>query len=554
MPLSRTITNIIDDRSYTTYLFGEQALQSSWSQPNVPVLVFTDSILPGFSVQNHGGPGGSGLGVELLFWGDWWNSPEGSTRRVLIESRAQTLLNTDYFSELKQYGIERPHWRGALVVTRPSPPGAFNSKDDYHVVPDLIDSLIDDDVYPDPDDERIASLVFLPKGFVENTKENGAHTFDFNQDFLERDYFYVAWIRPFGPETGEDPEDALRTMSHELVELLSDPELSTWYAGNDPTADGAEIADAAVSTDPTGKKNKQTAWVSGVHVQAYWSNQYGATVIPIDRDYQARINGTIKLDKRTVENGTFLPDPEDSRLCDILPQCCLLIQDYKYTIVKRDETVRLRIETQRYRTPVLAWTVEGKPVTANTTLSLDVIAGTFNKQHAHFAPKTVSVQCELKNNELSLHTVGTDANFDIAVSCSVTDGSIVGNIRTNVIAKPILTIGFVGAELTVDPDYEHQRAECEKAAAKMFKNIPNTKSKVKIGDPVEFSPTVLVELPAYARVQQYDRARRAVSLSQMAYASLPKETAKALTASLLHDVPALQAAISAESRKSENGD
>jgi hypothetical protein len=110
MPLSRTITNIIDDRSYTTYLFGEQVLQSSWSHPNVPVLVFADSILPGFPVQNHGGPGGSGLGVELLFWGDWWNSPEGSARRILIETRAQTLLNTDYFSELKQYGIERPLW------------------------------------------------------------------------------------------------------------------------------------------------------------------------------------------------------------------------------------------------------------------------------------------------------------------------------------------------------------------------------------------------------------------------------------------------------------
>jgi hypothetical protein len=550
MPLSRTITNIIDDRSYTTYLFGEQVLQSSWSHPNVPVLVFADSILPGFPVQNHGGPGGSGLGVELLFWGDWWNSPEGSARRILIETRAQTLLNTDYFSELKQYGIERPHWRGAKIVTRPNPPTAFNSKADYHVVPDLIDSLIDDDVYPDPDDERIASLVFMPKGFVENTGNNGAHTSDYNAELFDRDYFYVAWIRSFGPETGEDPEDTLRTMSHELVELLSDPEATTWYAGNTP--DGAEIGDAAVSNGPNGQK--QTAWVSGVHVQAYWSNQYGATVIPIDRDYQARIRGTIKLDKRAVENGTFKPDPQDSRLCNLLPQCCLAAKDYKYSIVKRDEVVHLSIETQRYRIPQLAWTVGGIPITFNTTLSLDVIAGTFAAQHSHFGPRTVSVQCQLQNNELTLRTVGTDANFDIAVSCSVTDGSIVGNVRTNVIAKPILTIGFVGAELTVDSDYEHQRAECEKAAAKMFKDMPQTKATVKIGDPVEFSPTVLAELPAYARVQQYDRARRAVSLSQMAYASLPKETAKALTASLLHDVPALQAAISVQSRRSENSD
>lgn len=551
MPLSRSIINFNDNRSYTTYLFGEQALQSSWSHPNVPVLVFADSILPGFSVQNHGGPGGSGLGVELLFWGDWWNSPEGSGRRALIESRAQTLLNTDYFSELKQYGIERPHWRGSLIVTRPGPPGAFNSSGDYQVVPDLIDSLIDDNVYPDPDDERIASLVFMPKGFVENTGNNGAHTFDFNQDFLERDYFYVGWIRSFGPETGDDPEDALRTMSHELVELLSDPESSTWYAGN--SANGGEIGDAAVSNGPKGQK--QTAWVSGVHVQAYWSNQYGATVIPIDRDYRARIVGTIKLDKRTVENGIFRPDPEESHLCGVLPQCCLNQKDYKYTIVHRDETVRLRIETQRYRMPVLAWTVEGKPVTANTTLSLDVFAGSFTKQHSQFVEKTVLVRCELQNNELVLHTVGTDDNFDITVGCSVTDGSFVGNIRTNVIAKPFLDIGFVGEELTLDPEYEHQRSECIKAAAKLFGKVAQEKPHLpKIGDPVEFNPTVLAELPAYARVDQYQRARRAIALSRAAYASLPTDTAQALTASLLRDVPALQAAIAANAKRGERSE
>ncbi|MBB5319312.1 hypothetical protein [Tunturibacter empetritectus] len=298
---------------------------------------------------------------------------------------------------------------------------------------------------------------------------------------------------------------------------------------------GGEIGDAAISNN-----QQQTAWVSGVHVQAYWSNQYGATVIPIDRDYQARINGAIKPDKRTVENGTFRSDPEDSRLCDILPQCCLAQKDYKYTIVHRDEIVRLRIETQRYRTPVLAWTVEGQPVTSNTTLSVDVLAGTFTKQHPHFVNKTISVQCELQNNEIVLHTVGTAANFDLTVGCSVTDGSFVGNIRSNVIAKPSLDIGFVGAELTVDPDYEHQRSECSKAAAKMFKNISQTSAKVKIGDPVEFSPTVLAELPAYARVDQYQRARWAIALSR--------------AASLLRDVPALQAAIAANAKRGERSE
>ena len=57
----------------------------------------------------------------------------------------------------------------------------------------------------------------------------------------------------------------------------------------------------------------------------------------------------------------------------------------------------------------------------------------------------------------------------------------------NVIAKPSTTVGFVGAELTVDPEYGRQKSECAKAAAKMFQGIAKTKPKVKFGDPSSLS-------------------------------------------------------------------
>ena len=67
--------------------------------------------------------------------------------------------------------------------------------------------------------------------------------------------------------------------------MLSDPELDGWYAGQAQTG---EIGDVAVTPKST---QKETAWVNGAQVQAYWSNQYGATVIPIDRDYKAEDPG-----------------------------------------------------------------------------------------------------------------------------------------------------------------------------------------------------------------------------------------------------------------------
>ena len=71
--------------------------------------------------------------------------------------------------------------------------------------------------------------------------------------------------------------------------------------------------------------------------------------------------------------------------------------------------------------------------------------------------------------------------------------------------------------------------------------------KVKIGDPVEFGEGVLGRVPVYARVRQFEHARRVVDLSRMAHAMLPAETARLLTASLVADVPALQAALATQS-------
>jgi hypothetical protein len=546
---NRTFINVNDKASYATYIFSEQEFEGSWSNPNVPLLIFSDNSLTGTSVDNHGGAVGSGVPVELLFWGDWWNSDEGVARRSLYVTRVQELLASDYFSELVQYGVARPTWRGAKVVTDPEPLQAFNSNDDVQSVPKLIETLIDDSVFPDPDDERIAFVVFMAKGFTQSLGDNGSHTKDYDSDFPwlsdifgGKEWFWVAWVRFFGNPgaTGgdEDPESAIRTFSHELVEMLTDPELDGWYAGS---ADKGEIGDAA-ATPGTG--TKQVAWVNGAKVSAYWSNRHRATVIPIDRDYQARILGTIQPGRRVPQTIPFRPDPNDNRLCNISSKCCLEQRDYHYTIVKQDETAQLRAETQRYRQPKFMWKVGDQPVSASATLAVDVIAGTFDGRIAEFGPKTVQIACTVLNNQLTLTTTGTGANFDVQVSCAVTDDSIVGNLKTNVVATPAVTVGFVGVELTDDPEYKAQKDACSKALTDLFQKLGVGKStKGKIGDPVEFGPAVLSDLPAYARVAEYSNAKRVVELSRMANAFLPQESAAPVISALVADVPVLQAAL-----------
>ncbi len=234
----RFLTQFNDfDESYVFAWLTDRAFESDWSRPNVPLLVFADSSLPGTSVIPHGGPVASGVPVQLLFWGSWWTTPEGGQRLWLIEDRLKAVLASNYFSELDQYGVSPPQFRGSLIVKKPSPPTSFPDLKAEHSPGDMIVDLIEDDVMPDPDDEQIAYIVLMPKGFT-TSGTNGAHTRDYDYEFpFDRDWFWWAWVRYFADN---EVDDTTRTLTHELTELLTDPNSGDgWFA--DPASDG-EIA------------------------------------------------------------------------------------------------------------------------------------------------------------------------------------------------------------------------------------------------------------------------------------------------------------------------
>jgi hypothetical protein len=553
VPATRSVIAVDTNNNLATLTLmrGDQVVEGSWSHPNVPLLIFDDNILPAASVTFHGGAIGTGLPVQLLFWGSWWLSPEGAGRRVMIETRTQAVLASDYFSELYQYGINRPRWRDSIIVTQPSPPMSINSTDDEQPVVDLIDDLIDDDVFPDPDDERIAFIVLMPAGFT-TTLANGAHLHDYNYEFpFDKDWYWVGWVRFFDDKPGEQREDVIRTMSHELVELFTDPEGDGWYA----PGDNGEVGDAAVSRSVNGIV-KQSAWVNGARVQAYWSNRHAATVIPIDRDYQARIRGAIIAEGvKVLERGTFRPDPQDTALCDLIPACCLPDRDFRYEIAGHDEVIRLHIQTQRYRQPTCTWTIEGIEFHDTGAASFNVIAQRFAGRRSTTEPIQVRVAYAATPTTLELRAVGEKMNFDLTVGCAVTDGSIVGNVRVNVVATPTVRVGFAGAELILDPEYVRGRKDCMKAVADAFGRVGDVgiPRRPRPGEPVILDPGLLAQLPAYTRVTHYQAAREAILMARMAAAVLPTEVAQAYAISLASDVPALADILEADSRSARRG-
>src|SRR5262249_28302022 len=125
-----------------------------------------------------------GVPVQLVFWDSWWNGP-GNTTRELVEQQTQRMLKSRYFSQLTQYGIPHaPVWRGSITVTKPGAPATLPVDKVTEEALDLIDKLIDDGVFPDPDDgPRIAFIVVFPPGFMitgTTAPPGGAHNYDYD--------------------------------------------------------------------------------------------------------------------------------------------------------------------------------------------------------------------------------------------------------------------------------------------------------------------------------------------------------------------------------------
>ncbi len=202
--------------------------------------------------------------VQLIYWGSAWANAATPSMAELTAA-AKSMVEGSYLLGLRQYGIGSSRLRGTTWVTAPDPPATYSSDDARN----LVWNLIDGGQFPEPDDQggRNFYAVLMPQGstYEHADQADGAHgvakDFDFPADI---DSAWFCWIGH------ADLAGMSETLSHELVEAITDPENDGWKM-NRSLNGGDEIGDAC---------RHSSAVLDGATVQAYWSQRDRACIIP----------------------------------------------------------------------------------------------------------------------------------------------------------------------------------------------------------------------------------------------------------------------------------
>jgi hypothetical protein len=525
---------------------NDQSFDGTWSKPDVPLLIFADHHLDG-ALYFHEGPMAGAPGghpLQLIFWGEWWKGP-GAAKCALVEARTKALLESVYFSELAQYGTRAPNFRGANIVSKPAPPSVSDTPGDLmEEVLDLIDDLIDADVFPDPDDgPRFIFVVLLPDTLTLNFTPEGMHSIGYDIGFpINDDSYWAGWVAPklpVDPPTGGD-KSLMIALSHEVVETLTDPEGDAWCT--DSQLDGRfEISDAGFSVTPTNSEI-QTAFVNGVHVQSYWSARHNATIIPIDRDYKARLTARVREVTRHVNaSGTFRPEPGDSAACSKIPQCCIEDRDYEWRAYAVDEVARITLLTERFRRADASWTVNGESIGASRDLQLELDVETFAGRTPTVAKRTIKLKCTKTASGLEIKSSG--GNFEVIVECAVRERDVTGNLNKSsggLIATPKIRIGFEGSQVLLEDAYVEQRTACIVAMLGRYQVQYKPDRRIRPEEGINWDPGILFkDLPAYVRPSQYEGIKWLARWARAAQRILDPQQARLAMASLRAEARAL---------------
>jgi Protein of unknown function (DUF3892) len=219
----------------------------------------------GVTVHDRGGYRLSSLDAKVyfFFWGSAWNAkPEPNPSIQDLVNSFAVVLASPYQTAVSQYGGKPLSFGGAYITTGGiDPPGTFHDVDLQTRAMEIVDFNYSIPAY----EGDLYVLVAGPGARYANAAVTAAHS-DF-WDIRALSYIHYAWLQ------FDTLDNMTLAFSHELVEAITDPRGDAVQI--DPINDSSwnEIGDVCEGFG---------ARINGVQVQAYWSANKSACVVPQD--------------------------------------------------------------------------------------------------------------------------------------------------------------------------------------------------------------------------------------------------------------------------------
>lgn len=254
------LVEVVDGATEMVEVAGESGVVLQAEQAERAELVMAaGGATPGFT--DNGGPVISIARVQLIFWGNAWNTnPPPTPSADQITNAVANILSGGYMAQLAQYrSIGFGFIAGRTIVANSNPPNNFTDTQ----VANFIQGLINAGTIPGLDvDNQTLYCVFMPQGVSnQNSGFIGEHTYYTNAGKRVR----FAWMTNNGTLNG-----VTSIFSHELAEACTDPEGSAILGTPGTCSQGGwcEISDVCYTNYV----------LNGITVQQYWSQNAGGCI------------------------------------------------------------------------------------------------------------------------------------------------------------------------------------------------------------------------------------------------------------------------------------
>jgi hypothetical protein len=248
---------VLEDRSVPTVLFTPQFPGTTEVSP------------PGAHNQSLQSPP-----VMLIFAGSYWQTAQGQADEQTLTSAAQSIITGPYLSELQQYGSDgKASYYGSWQDGGSTPPlGGGNTPTGSQLLQYVQNEVASHpgQVPPASGNPQQAPLYVVVNDPQDSSSTPGTYGYNQTDGTLHAAYVGASSQSPGGPV---DKDGFTQVLSHELAESITSA-----VAVNDPGSlgQGSQIAD----NEPESSGIGYTYRLDGNRVQAYWSQQDGAFVVP----------------------------------------------------------------------------------------------------------------------------------------------------------------------------------------------------------------------------------------------------------------------------------